>query len=494
MALYVVQNQYTALVAQHLYAITKQDGGLGQGEVYETSIEVTYDKHPATELEYPGISQYVQYIRNRLDDIINMENPDFAQIVNIQAGDPSTVYRRKSLCQSPGTTYNLQPKVAVLIIYDATDCLDAPPSESRWLIGYLGERIPVPPAVILWHELCHAYWILTTGSPQTENEIIAEENALRIVLGLPERNPETHHLGGGCDSCGKKSPSWGLGKLDLCFMISAAYESDTAPEAIYFRYIREKWLGRSSIGYELFRKLTREYGRFAAIVAQRMNVSQPLRQNARLFLVDVILIYFRSLDSLISSGQSGTSAHDVLLQQMSEHRRDLHENGVTDEEITMAAIIIQQVPELLEGRLFLMSSNSDSGSEISQVLRPALDYITSIARRGGKPNHLIWAIAEPLAAYWRLFGAWVSEEKNGYHVALEFEKFITSWIGHIPLGPLFRRLSRTRASNELQELSSNFFRLEFLRHTIGNTLLREFQKDVPYDLKELLTELDFYKG
>jgi hypothetical protein len=277
-------------------------------------------------------------------------------------------------------------------------------------------------------------------------------------------------------------------------MISAAYESDTAPEAIHFRYIREKWLGRSSIGYEFFRQLTVEYGRFAAISAQHMNVSQLLRRNIRLFLVDAMLIYFRSLDSFISSSQSGTSMEKVLLQQMWEHRHNFHENGVTYEEITTTATIIQQVPELLGGKLSVMHSNSDSVSQTSQVLRPALDYIAAIARRGGRPNHLIWAIAEPLAAYWRLFGAWVSEEKNAYHVTLEFEKFISSWIGHIPLGPLFRRLSRTRARIELQELSSNFFRHECHRHTIGNRLLQEFQKDVAYDLKELLTDLDFYKG
>jgi hypothetical protein len=48
--------------------------GLGQGEVYETLIEVTYDKHPATEFEFPGISKHVQYIRNRL--IARKMDPD----------------------------------------------------------------------------------------------------------------------------------------------------------------------------------------------------------------------------------------------------------------------------------------------------------------------------------------------------------------------------------------------------------------------------------
>jgi hypothetical protein len=485
MALYVVLNEYTKLVAQHLYAISMEDGGLNEEETLETIIEVRYDKTSATESDYPGRSKQVQFIRDRLEEIITSDDG----VAVIMGSDPSKTVDGINICQHPGITRQIQPRFHANIYYDATDCLAAPPGEGRYEFGNGEERIPMPAAVILWHELCHAYWDLRQGG-QEEGYIEVEENMFRTLLGLPERDPSNHE-GGGCDSCGKKSSSWGLGKLDLCFMISAAYESDTAPEAIHFRYVREKWLGRSSIGYEFFRELTREYGRFAAIVAQRMNVLQPLRQNTGLFLVDVMLIYFRSLDSLISSSQSGKSAHDVLLQQMAEHRRNLHENGVTDQEIARAAIIIQQVPELLGGKLSVMHSNSDSVSQISQVLRPALDYIAAIARRGGRPNHLIWAIAEPLAAYWRLFGAWVSDEKNAYHVTLDFEEFVRSWIGRIPLGPLFRRLSRTRASSELQELSSNVFRPKCLRHTIGNRLLQEFQKDVPYDLKELLTGARF---
>jgi hypothetical protein len=259
-------------------------------------LEVTY---PALT---PGASQPCVLFRELVND------PDcFVSINGLTAGD------RLELPAADGTTISVPMddvagvavKVAsadpvfttlVGVAMDVTLCN----GNGYWTRGPSNSQIDFPGKVLLYHEVVgHGLHFCRNDFNAANPELgqaIPEENVLRGVLGLPQR---TAHEG----AC--KAGGGGGGD---CYIATAAYGSDIAPELHELRSFRDVVLRSTQWGTDFFDEFYKYYYTLSPAIAAMMRENAHMAEIIRAALVHPLLIALRLFLVLPSDPQDPDAA------------------------------------------------------------------------------------------------------------------------------------------------------------------------------------------
>jgi hypothetical protein len=256
-------------------------GTLGEVNVpgYTDLYQLTYDA--------PGADAVCQRIKALVDHTANV----------VVSGVPSSfIVNGTSITQSAGVTMDGTTSAGeqvTRVIYDVGLCNGS----GYWVDGQSGSHISLPRAILLYHELSHAWHAFngTVSSDTAAEEQAAEsdENVARSKFGEPLRLT-TSHSGG----CGAPSTSTGTWQID-CFIVTATTGSPSAPTVDAFRLVRDAALRTLPGGHQLFEDLYREYYTYSPRIARLLSQAPEHRDAYREAIVDPLLeTYGVLLDAL----------------------------------------------------------------------------------------------------------------------------------------------------------------------------------------------------
>jgi hypothetical protein len=215
--------------------------------------------------------------------------------VAIFAALPTTVIAGTTLGDVGGMTARPVIKgglTLIAIYYDGTNCN----AKGYSVLGAdAGTNIDLPSDVLLFHELVHA-WRLASGTESVDPELQvvtagtgdATENGYRAERNLPLRNaqPGMSHLGKGLCRVEDKKP-----QTTSCFVATAAYGSELAPQVEQLREFRDRVLRPTRAGSDFFERFYARYDELSQPIAERMRRDPETAELIRIALVEPIVHY-----------------------------------------------------------------------------------------------------------------------------------------------------------------------------------------------------------
>ncbi|MCI4066664.1 hypothetical protein MRQ36_30530 [Micromonospora sp. R77] len=177
----------------------------------------------------------------------------------------------------------------VRVAYDVGLCNGS----GYWVDGQSGSHVDMPRAIILYHELSHAWHIVTgtvAGTSAAEEQAAeTDENVARSAKGEDLRLTTSHN--GGCGSPGSSSGDW---QID-CFVVTAAMGADAQKAVDALRLVRDLAVRVLPVGYALFEDLYREYYSYSPGIARRLWLDPALRDAYREAVVEPLLTVYAVL-------------------------------------------------------------------------------------------------------------------------------------------------------------------------------------------------------
>lgn len=375
------------LVFADLYSLTGQDG-LGENNVLG---------HPDLSMITYGTPSTSSPVAARIKQLV-----DTAADIVISAVPSSYVLPNgAAISTAAGATFRDNtppPPFVIRVIYDYEMCSGS----GYWVAGETKPKIDMPRAIILYHELSHA-WHLASGTiaatPAAE-EIAAEldENIARTHFGEDTRLTTSHD--GGCGSPTTKTPDWNLD----CFIVAATMDQQEAKDQVdALRNFRDSVLRSTPVGLQFFERLYAEYYSYSPGLARHVVQDPALRAALREHLVLPLLDVCSWAARLVEQGPGpgpGLGTSEATLNRL------LRENA------------FPAVP-----------APRRSPAELIQEL-----VVTGLLDRdvAGRP-YTSWALLQPVA-----FHAWLSDalSRRGYPVdralVAEVDGRVQSWWARRP--------------------------------------------------------------
>lgn len=274
--------------------------------------------------------------------------------------------------------------------------------------------IQTPNAVILYHELSHAFhnalnqipFPQTTCPGNTTDEPAAEidENVLRTQLGLCLRDVCNHDGEQGWGkACGGRATPDGPPLVDGnappengCFIVTAATGSAEATEILRLRAIRDRVAARSVIARNLISAVYDEYWRFSPAIASRIARSQAARGAVLRFVVEPLFAWYKLAEALaLGDGTYPQSEMDDLLAACPPN---------------MAALVALALAPAASSQSLPFAS-----AEVGELLEQV----------SGRPL-ASWALLQPLAKAWECAG-------SGARARDKLIAAIANWLASAPL-------------------------------------------------------------
>ena len=445
--------------ALNLGVIANGDTGLGLAAQVGNRQQVTYAQ------TLPGIPP------TRLSTLVNTNfNPDFGggpQNVNIVILPvlANFVLNDGTLITNVGGTA-LPPQnsgLAGAVLNNTNDCLviyDTTQSNGN---GYCTARagtggtldLPTPNTVILFHELSHAFRIVTNAllaltagcnpSSPEENAAITDENDLRTQIAnatgvaVVLRDPGIH-----CGALCVGSPP----PTTCCIIASVASGSPFSEEVAALRSVRDSFLRKSEIGFAFFQSLHHDYYGFSPQVCTLMARHPELRPLVLDGFVRPLLNIFNMIE-WYSLGEG--SAEKLGERFIADH---------TDRAVSAVRLsMLCQVREVLDGNDVKLT---DVQHELARLLYPALES-----------EHLRWALIEPFQIYQSALQAYLDESANG-ELGKQIHEAICSWAGRMPLDNVWASLAVSELQGEIQMLDNLLLHTPEMRASFRDRLQRKF--------------------
>lgn len=420
------------------------DTGLGVGAVVGNRQPVTYVRTD------PGIPP------TRLDNLVNTAfNPDYglgagpqAVPIVILAVLANFTLNNGALITNVGGTA-LAPSnsgLAGATLNNTTDCLVIYDTSQSNGNGYCAARagtggtldLPTSNPVILYHELSHAFRIVTNAlqaltavcnpSSPEENAAITDENDLRNQIAAASgttavlRDPGIHCgalCGGGGGSC--------------CIVASVSSGSPLSDEVAALRRVRDGFLRKSEIGFAFFETLHRDYYAFSpqvcTLLARHPSTLRPL----------VLEGFVRPLVSILGAieefGLRGGGAAALGERFVAEHE-DRREAADRLE-------MLERGRQVLAGHADALT---DEQLALTELVSPALSS-----------EHLLWAIIEPVQMYESALSSYLAGFSSE-EVGMQLDRDLDAWAARIPLDPVWATLTRTELDEELSILENTLLR------------------------------------
>lgn len=461
MPLYVLEQGYAEFVLPDFMTILQGDPGFGDDRdpQYPEYVLIRYK---------PMIQGYAQNIVNT---IVN------ATLITVIQGVASsyTLPDGMLITTQAGVTFPPWQLSAdfgnvALILYDVYECN----SENYWVVDQTNQHIYFPKALILFHELIHAYDISEglykqTGDRSAE-EIRAKqgENTLRARLSFPQRSVSSPDYG-----CGVSAPP-SQKKNSYCFVNTAVYGESTAELAIV-QYLKKAQLTRSRSVAAFFCELLQEYYAFSPGIVARIRESDRLRSAVRRLVVEPLLRFYTGLE--IYASQGGAAAHLAWESTFASYVNfDRLEVAILCREIDRLVnwfeagshdIELAASPQVLAG-----------DSSVCAVL--AL-FIEALSSHSISRDRWRWALLEPLQLCWRA----IKDSADGQQCIPSFMHEVYVWIANVPLPEMLFAVTETQFESEWKILAASVLRSEVSRSRFAVRLLER----LPSDRRQRITSI-----
>jgi hypothetical protein len=411
-----------------LSLISKQDTGLGWASA-TTSIEGVVD---CTQVSYvPTLSGPTP---NRLNELVNtlgfISPATFIVIFGVDQTYvvDGTPMKGRSISIPPGQAGNPFAN-HVALFYDMSLCGGA----GMWVRKQGGGRVAVTPDVLLYHELSHSFYYVTTGTLGTEVQAKTDENDMRDVRGLHHCKVTSH--AGGC----------GHPLIPCCIIASLSTGSPHSSEVNQFREFREHVLRRSEVGDDFFRTFHYHYYGFSPEVCRLMGHKPTLKALIKDYFVVPLLA---GLELLIHyADHKGEGLTDLLRAQ--EQREDFARIYRLDfrNELKLCLSLARSYDETAISTALL-----SKGDEFAGVA----DLMRHVNKQTLTDEFINWALVDVLRI-WLASASLLSTEKTSQEINAEIRKLISTWISQLPITPIWEELSRLETENELNGLEQFIF-------------------------------------
>ncbi|WEJ99220.1 MAG: hypothetical protein P0Y59_20140 [Candidatus Sphingomonas phytovorans] len=406
----------TGNVTMDLFTISWNDGNLGQGTNTTVASGLGgVSSIPVAPVTYAGGVTTGMATASRLSQMVTTATglnwADPIVITGLFGGiDP---YSGEDITGN-GLTYvdtNVTPNV-IHIAYDTSQAN----GQGLALYDVGGHAIQTPNAVILYHEMSHAFHNALNQIPfpqsacpgNTSDEPAAEidENVLRTQLGLCQRDVCNHNGGiGWGKACGGRATPTGPPLADGdapdedtgCFIVTAAAGSGQAPEILALRALRDGLAVRSAIAGALIGAVYDEYFRFSIGIAARIATANAAQRAVGDLVVSPLFAWFNLADQLTRDPADRAAVGKWLT--MAGRARD------TDGAVLFAPLLERAARGEIDPALL--------------ALAPELRHLAGLpfAR---------WALLEPLAAMWR-----IPADSTGAEDGLIAE--VAAWLAAAPI-------------------------------------------------------------
>jgi hypothetical protein len=434
---------YPNQAEQDLFIISNSDPALGETAASSPGlIEVTYAKKTKTGFCPERLSelvntQFTKVPADPIDIVIIAVDQSF------KLNNGSLITRYQGITVKPyghdPEGVEMNPTASILVIYNKN-------TAGNCQFGLVSKKydLPVPTAVLLFHELSHAYRDakqeeLPTFSPaectSSEEEEAAEkdENELRKQLNLPLRDP-TNICGHPCTAS------------NGCCIVASIATGSESEELNALRQLRERFLRRSEVGYDFFEYLHYDYYAFSPQVCGEMATDATLTGNVGTY-------YVRPLKS--------------CLQLAAAHLID----GEPPEQI--AQHLIEGVPEDL-AELSAAEILSAVGVLRAEDRPPSRwrEQLPVTPTLASESEFVRWALIEPIAIY---LSALVehSEGVGPQELGTRFTDQLARWGGELPITEIWSTFSDYELRRELGFLGECLLRAPTARRHFAERLVQE---------------------
>ncbi len=412
--------------------------GYGESAPNNNLVQVTYDRTD------PGIPA------QRLDALVNTNfavNANNIDIIIVPCGGNFTLLDGTMMAGN-GTSRPVgdpdNPTASVIVFYDTSDNNGSGLCARKQGDPAGTYSLETPSAVILYHELSHAFHTANgtslalgdngcTGSPE-EQRAETDENDMRDQLGMPHRDPTDHCANAGCQSS------------SCCIVASVATGSAYSAEVNALREVRDGVLRHSEVGYDFFQHLHDDYYGFSPEVCRLMAHSSALLETVRIQFVGPLTV---ALDLI--------RAHGIEKIDVTELGRRFDAQVAAKPELAdLSAQDVARGRDLLDASATpALEAEAALASLINERARPS-EYVT-------------WALIDPIstlidALLWRLRD--VETEEIGRRLAERFD----GWSARMPITGVWNRLSDYTLSEELRFLERTLLRTPDTRRRFGRRL------------------------
>ncbi|MCC7371520.1 MAG: hypothetical protein IT306_24080 [Chloroflexi bacterium] len=333
---------------------------------------------------------------------------------------------------------------------NTTDCLVIYDTTQNNGNGYCTARngtggtldLPTPNPIILFHELSHAFRIVTNAllalsatcnpSSPEENAAIVDENTLRTQVAnatgvaVVLRDPGIH--------CGTVCGAGGGGS-SCCIIASVASGSPLSAEVAALRSVRDNLLRRTEIGFASLQALLRDYYGFSPQVSTLM-ARYPALQ--RLVLEGYVRPLIQSLRLIERYALGGDSADALGAQFVADHA-----DRVT---AAMRLSLLQRARGVIQGEMAWLDDGDETERELARLLQPGL-----------ASEHVRWGLLEPVDMYLTSLEAHL-DGCSPLDLGERLAALIDAWGARMPLDDVWASLTVAQLQEELAAMERTLLR------------------------------------
>ncbi len=316
--------------------------------------------------------------------------------------------------------------------------------------------LQMPRSVILYHELSHCLRIvnnnlqpLTAGcnpSSPEENAAIVDENDLRTQIAnatgdpINLRDPGIH--------CGQSCAGGGVG-VSCCIIASVASKSPMSAEVQFLREIRDGFIRKTDVGFELFRNLFRDYYAFSPQICTLMARHHQLPDLVLKGYVQPLIWMLQTLQAY--SVERPTS--QKLGQMLVDHYESPAEAG-------------NHLAYLKRVRS-VMANPGTVDNERAQTIKSLLHD------KAFSSEHVRWALIEPVEIFGLALEAHASDA-NAQGVGALLENAFEDWSSRMPIDHVWASLPEKQLRREWRVMANGFLRSVHARRNFAQRLMDAF--------------------
>ena len=347
---------------------------------------------------------------------------------------------------SDGSNVEAQPAFTLgnTVFYDTSSCN----GDGRWIRGTNGEEECTQSAVILFHELAHAFHDHGAGDlAQEEAEAIDDENNLREALGLVPRDRTRLEGECGCsdDAC--------------CIVASVACGTPYAEEINALRRLRDHRLRETTLGSAFFDALHREYYAFSVEVCRIMVTDKHALQDVRAWLVRPLAGILTVVADHTTHSADPAYAGALLLRHLRASRASLPDHGID----------WTSVRQLLEALSLGLSP-----AWFARSMPPGtLAVCEVLARALPASPHVRWGIITPLIIHAMAAAQFGTTSDTDADAAGRWlDERIHTWLAAMPLDEIIAAVPTANVVAEISALAGSVFPTEPGRSDLTRRLVR----------------------